>query len=441
MLIRLSLSVITAAILSMATGCQSDNPYYCEDRAYHNCGNEPGTYPCDSKEDCSGQEGKLACTEPNPSTGFGVCVQCTLADATACSAAAPICGTDNTCRTCSKHSECASAACLPDGSCGSDANVAYVAANGTGTICSLSAPCSTLAAALAKNKAFVKVAAGDVVKDPQATIIDGKTVTILAEAGAKLSRDGNNAVVEVRGLADVRIFDLEITGASGAGGHGIDLSDSGSPKLSLTRVKLTGNQGLGLRAQGGSVTVLQSSIANNSGGGISVSGVGTSFSIADNFITYNGRALGAQASLIGGVAITSNTTGSKFERNTVAFKESSGSTFRGGASCNAALVGASGNLLFRNSEPDGTGGLKNDATTQANLTGGCPFGNSFSAATDAANLGFKSPLIAPFDFHLTASSPTSIRDAGGMCSGTDVDGDPRPQGAACDLGADEYKAN
>lgn len=444
MSIRLPLSLITAALLSMAAGCHSDNPYYCEDRAYHNCGNEPGTFPCDSKEDCSGQEGKLACTEPNPSTGFGICVQCTPSDATACSAAAPVCGTDNTCRACSKHSECASAACLPDGSCGSDANVAYVAANGSGTACSLSAPCSTLATALAKNKAFIKVAAGNAVKDSQVTTIDGKAVTILADDGAKLDRDGDGAILEVRSAnADVKIYDLEITGATGTtGANGIDVTPNGGvPKLTLARVKLVGNQGLGLAVQGGTLSISQSNISGNAGGGVSISGVGTSFSLSDNFITYNGRALGTQASLIGGAAITSNTTGSKFERNTVAFNESSGSTFRGGASCNAALVSAVGNLLFRNSEPDGAGGLKNDATTQGNLTGGCAFGNTFSAATDAANLGFKSPLIAPLDFHLTAASPTSIRDAGGMCSGTDVDGESRPQGAACDLGADEYKAN
>lgn len=441
MSIRLPLSLITAALLSMAAGCHSDNPYYCEDRAYHNCGNEPGTYPCDSKEDCSGQEGKLACTEPNPSTGFGICVQCTPADATACSAAAPVCGTDNTCRTCSKHSECASAACLPDGSCGNETDIAYVAAGSTGTACSKSSPCGSLGSAVAKSKTFIKVAG--LVKEAQVTVIDGKAVTILAEEGAKIDRDNDGrAVVEVRGNADVKIFDLELTGASGGDGNGVDLlASGGSPKLSLTRVKLTGNQGVGISAQGGSVTVSQSTISGNASGGISVSGVGTAFTITDNFITYNGRALGAQASLVGGVSITSNTAGSKFERNTVAFNESGGSTFRGGASCNAALVSAAGNLLFRNSEPDGAGGLKNDATTQGNLTGGCAFGNTFSAATDAANLGFKSPLIAPLDFHLTAASPTSIRDAGGMCSGTDVDGESRPQGAACDLGADEYKAN
>ena len=435
-----SIALLFVAISTMA--CYEDTPWYCEDRAYKNCDNPPGTFPCRTKDDCSEQEGKPSCSEPDEG-GFGICVQCTPADATSCAAAAPVCGTDNLCRACGKHTECASAVCLSDGSCASEATIAYVAPNGTGTACSKATPCGTVAAAVTTGKAIIKVATG-LVKSNQATIIDGKAVTILAEEGVKLDRDGDGAVLEVRSAgADVKIFDLEITGATGSSGaNGIDVNpNGGSPKLALTRVKLTSNQGLGLQVQGGTIDLLQSTISGNLGGGISISGVATLFSIADNFITYNGQALGALASTVGGVAITSNTAGSKFERNTVAFNQSSGSTFRGGASCNALLVGAGGNLLYRNSEPDGSGGLKNDATTQANLTGGCSFGNSFSAATDAANLGFKSPLVAPFDFHLTAASPTTVRDAGGVCSGTDIDGEPRPQGAACDLGADEYKAN
>jgi hypothetical protein len=443
MLVARVLSTLTGLIVLSATGaCYEESPWYCEDRAYMHCDNPPGTFPCKTKNDCSEQEGKPSCSEPDEE-GFGICVQCTPADATSCAATTPVCGTDNLCRPCGKHSECSSAVCFADGSCALESSVAYVTPTGMGTACSKAAPCGTLAAAVAAGKGTIKISAG-LVKSGQTTVIDGKAVTILAEEGAKLDRDGDGAILEVRSAAaDVKIFDLEITGATGtAGANAIDVNpNGGAPKLSLTRVKLAGNQGLGLSVQGGAVTVLQSIISENLGGGVSIAGVGTSFAISDNFITYNGRALGGQASLVGGVAITSNTAGSKFERNTVAFNESNGSTFRGGASCNAILVGASGNLLFKNSEPDGAGGLKNDATTQANLTGGCVFGNTFSAATDPGNLGFKSPLVAPFDFHLTAASPTSVRDAGGACSGTDIDGDARPQGGACDLGADEYKAN
>jgi hypothetical protein len=38
---------------------------------------------------------------------------------------------------------------------------------------------------------------------------------------------------------------------------------------------------------------------------------------------------------------------------------------------------------------------------------------------------------------VSAASPPSIVDAAGACTGTDIDGDSRPIGGACDLGSDE----
>jgi hypothetical protein len=186
------------------------------------------------------------------------------------------------------------------------------------------------------------------------------------------------------------------------------------------------------------LTVTQSTISSNQGGGISVAGTGTMFTIANNVIVYNGTANGTNATQLGGVALTSNTSGATFEWNTVALNQSDGSIYRGGVSCTGNMVSAAGNLLYKNSESDGDGGLKTDSTTQRNATG-CQFDNSIAVATDSANLGFKSPATPPFDFHLTAASPSTIVDAGGSCSAVDFDGDMRPIGTACDLGADEYK--
>jgi hypothetical protein len=55
------------------------------------------------------------------------------------------------------------------------------------------------------------------------------------------------------------------------------------------------------------------------------------------------------------------------------------------------------------------------------------------------SLGFAHPNATPFDYHLTASSPASVVDAAGACTGVDFDGEVRPTGTACDLGADEYQ--
>ena len=421
-------------LLSTATGCRQDNPWYCEDRAYDNCVNKPGEFPCSEKADCTGQEGKPACSELSEETGTGICVQCTAADSAACLGVTPICGADHTCRSCGKHTDCASAACLPDGSCAAETLVAYVAATGTGTACTKSAPCGTLAAAISKAQAYVKVASsGAAITDTQVTIVDSKAVTILADEGAKVDRSNDGgAVLKVQGTADVKIFDLEITGASGGGGNGIDVDASGTPKLALTRVKLTGNQGLGLSAQGGAVTISQSTISGNVGGGISISNA--KFEITNNFVVANGSSDMLSGSDFGGLSLSAPAGANRLERNTIAYNHAKqGTLLAAGVACSVTNLIAPGNIVTANNE-----GL----SFPAQVKGVCTYGNSFvDMGSEANTLKFKSITTNPPDFHLTKDSPSSILDAGGACTGVDVDGDTRPQGGACDLGADEYKAN
>jgi hypothetical protein len=476
-IVRVLLTGSLLLVVATVAACHNDNPYYCEDRAYHNCVNASGTFPCNEKADCAGQSGKRSCTELNEATGFGTCVQCTASDTAACLGETPVCGAEHVCRGCSKHVDCASSACLPDGSCGSDANVAYVAAAGSGATCTKADPCGTLAAAVAKGKAYIKVGAGNAVKDTQVTVIDGKAVTILADEGAKVDRSNEGAVLEVRSEnADVKIYDLEITGATGASGaNGIDVNpNGGSPKLALTRVTISGNQGIGLSASGGSVAVSQSTISGNQGMGLSASGgsvavsqstirgnqgMGLSasggsvavsqstirgntgggisvsnatFDITNNFIYRNGN---SAASTYGGLSLIP-IGDSKLEFNTIVDNEANvGYASAGGVFCDLQSFVAVNNLVFRN-----TGG------PMANLQtfGACTYGNSFVRAGSSAvdNLPeFARPNGEPFDYHLTTASPTTVRDAGGACVGVDIDGDARPQGGACDLGADEHKAN
>ena len=426
------LCIVTLSLMTAMAACHQDNPSYCDDRAYDNCVNRPGEFPCSEKADCAGQEGKPACSELSEATGTGICVQCTAMDSAACLGATPLCGADNLCRGCGKHTDCASTACLPDGSCAAETMVAYVAATGAGTACTKAAPCGTLTAAIAKAQAYVKVAAsGAAITDTQVTIIDNKAVTILADEGAKVDRSNDGgAVLKVQGTADVKIFDLEITGASGGGGNGIDVDASGTPKLALTRVKITANQGLGLSAQGGAVTISQSTISGNIGGGISITGA--TFDITNNFIYRNGN---PSTSSIGGLFVRPMGQ-SRLERNTIVDNQAdAGSATAGGAFCDVPGFIAAGNIIFRN-----VGGPAANVQT----FGSCTYGNSFVMAGASPvddSLSFVHSNTQPFDYHLTATSPTTVRDSGGACTGIDVDGDARPQGAACDLGADEYKAN
>lgn len=510
-----TLIALTAALI---TSCERTHPNYCPTATNHNCLELDADVSCHGDPDCAGRDNTPvcdiqgsqlcvqcttsnpgACTGTTPACGAGnvcvqctmsqpgactgttpvcgadnVCVQCTTSQPGACTGTTPVCGADTTCHRCSAHSQCGSSVCLPDGSCASDTNVAYVSPGGTDGTCSKSAPCKTLDAALQRGRAYVKMATG-LVKDMKTTTIDGQSVTILADADAQLDRDGDGPVLEVTGAtAVVRIYDLKITGAAGAAGaDGIRLTaNGGNPTLELTRVVVDGNQGNGIVAAGGVLTVTQSSIANNQGngitaaggaltvtqssiannqaagltisggtlslsrsvisanqgGGVIMTGSGTLFIIKNNFIYRNGNGVTASA---GGLSLLP-TGASSLEFNTIVDNQAKvAGTSAGGVFCDEPGFTAAHNLIFRN-----TGGASGNVQT----VGVCSYGDSFSmpgtSTVDNAP-GFAHPNALPFDYHLTATSPTSIVDAAGACTGVDFDSDTRPIGAACDLGADE----
>jgi hypothetical protein len=400
-----------------------EDPNYCPGQPHDNCLNAD-PLACSSDQDCAGD--RPACDV----LGTRTCVQCTADVRSACEGATPAC-IDNACRPCTAHGQCDSRVCLIDdgGTCAAPEDVAYVAETGTdNTSCSQSEPCTVISKALGTGRPYLKLAG----TFAEAVVINGRDVTLLAEPGARLTSTQSGAILQIKGTSRVRIFDLEISGAQGSG---IFIPNDASGSLDVSRVTISNNDGRGIVSIGpGSLTVSRSTISGNRGGGLVVTHNDATFHITDNFIIYNGRATTTGADY-GGVAITSNTLGRKLERNTIAFNESNG-TYRGGVSCTGSRVTAAANLIFHNSEP-GMGGIKIDATTQMDSPGGCQYGNSLAVADDAGNLGFKSPRVAPFDFHLTAASPATIVDAAGACTGTDFDGEDRPLGGACDLGADE----
>jgi hypothetical protein len=101
--------------------------------------------------------------------------------------------------------------------------------------------------------------------------INNQNVTLLADPGAKLTSTKNGLLLEVKGTSQVAIYDLEITGASGMTGIGISLPAGNTAKLDLHRAKITNNQGGGILAVGGTLTITQSVISSNQGLGISSS--------------------------------------------------------------------------------------------------------------------------------------------------------------------------
>lgn len=391
-----------------------------------------GGQRCTTSRECAAP---LVCDVTDTQT----CVACTAAEAGACTGTAPVCGDDHACRGCAAHAECGgSGVCLPDGACADAAQVAYVAPGGTGAQpCTQSAPCGTLqegVAAVAAGRPYVKIVGTGTLADTKTTTIDGKAVTILADPGAKLDRTGDGVILEVRNTgADVRLYDLEITGASGAAGDvGISVPAGGMPKLTLTRVRVTNNVGGGLSVNGGTVTVSQSTISGNTGGGLSITGA--QFDLVNNMIVKNGSA----GSAYGGVRIDSIVSSGmyRFDFNTVSDNVGPAVTPTG-VTCTVVTqpLTFSSNVVYDNQ----TGGSRTQVGG-ANCTWGYsdigPGGMAGTGNLDAAPLFVD---VVQGNFHLQAGSPAKDAADPAASLGVDIDGDPRPQGAARDMGADEIR--
>ncbi len=416
----------------LAAGCMKKSETYCalhaaEDPA--NCPAPDGPTSCEETTDCIATPATAVCN-----TGSGLCVECNAASSqtTACDGAKPVCGADDMCRGCTSHSECASTVCLPDGRCSSADEVAFVSGlptPGTGTECTQQSPCDTIAEALLVTPArrYIKIA-GKVV---EAVVIDSHDVVLLGAPGAVIANATNDTTnLEVKGTSDVEVHDLQIGDGSGRT-IGVELDTATTGSLLLQRVRVVDNFNGAIFAIKGALSLQRSVIADNFKGGIVVRASAGKFDIRNNFIYSNGSGSGTNASLYGGVLIELDAAG-KLEFNTVAFNEALGTQNRAGIACYGMTNSADGNLVYNNR--DGGGGP--DTTLQ--IGGDCQRGTSY--ALGAGELGFKNPSLSTPDFHLTAATPTTVLDAGGMCQGrndVDFDGQVRPSGTPCDVGADE----
>lgn len=403
---------ILAAALAAMTACTEKSSKYCETHPddVANCGTtDGGTDPVACTDDS-------ACAAPTPAcdTASQICVQCTAANTSACGGTTPVC-VANECAPCTSHADCASNACMPDGSCADQNTVAYVQEGGSDAgDCTLSARCATVVKALTVNRPIVKID-GAIVESMPITLAN-RDVTLLAETSpqARITRSNQGPIVRVDGTGAVAIHGLQISEASGVTtGVGLQVDAGFEGSLVVDRVKLFDNRG----------------------GGLYLNGTGR-FAVTNSVIAYNGTAQGTTKSLVGGVAITNDSMASRFEFNTVVFNASSGQTFVGGIACNAPMVKADGNLIHENFRPDGAS-IMADATSQR--SGGCAYGASVATFGASADPKFAKPDVAPLDFHLTAASPATLVDVVAGCSGTDLDGAPRPLGGGCDLGADEAR--
>lgn len=427
-MIRCCLIVLASSLLAL--GCSQKSATYCLDHRDDtaNCaavdgGVDDGPMPCTTDNQC------LLVAAPVCELTNLVCVQCTADNHAACKDATPACDvTTNRCEGCTSHAQCASNTCLPDGSCAAEADVAYVQMNGNADpACTHAQPCELLKDGLATNRPYIKIGMNPK-KDSATTVITGRKVTILADRGAKLDRDGDGPILQVTGInADVEIYDLQISGGSSSSGDGINLTPSGgTPKLLLKRVTVSQNQGIGVAATGGVLTITQATFSENNEGGLSTTNTVT-FDITNTYFVRNGD---MNNSAIGGVTLGLAVPGmNRFEFNTVIDNHTV--VGAGGVNCAATTFSAPNNIIARN--------FLITAPNQATV-GGCTFPSSVVQNNLTGLVLVHPDPPGAFDYRLLAGSTSAINLATTPSTvSVDVDNDARPQGAEKDIGADELK--
>ena len=341
---------------------------------------------------CTGCQtaGTGACTGAKPicatSGGYaGQCVEC-IGNADCKVATKPVCDT-NQCRACAKDGDCTNISpavvCGLDGSCPGDNAVIYLqnsvdcstASPGNGTSATPYCSSDDATAALSATKSVI------VIKGPLAVgnltlSFAQKPVLIAGQSSANLTKPTTGTPPLVNITAgEVTLRDLTIPGGSDAG-----VSVSGGAILHMDRCYVLNNQGIGIQTTASAFDIVNTVIAGN---GTAAGGYGVSLG------TYSGSP-------------------TRFAFNTVV-NNVGGGVFCGTPSdykLTGILANANGPTNFLNCQTDST------------------------TSTAAPNFGT--------NYHLTATSPC-VNAGGPTCPPDDIDGDTRPQGTACDCGADEYK--
>jgi hypothetical protein len=389
-------AILFATLAASATlgGCSKENPYYCESAPDHNC---------------------MSMTDmpdaPVGPTGCATSAECTTATS-------PVCGGDHACRACELHSECTSAACLPSGACGTDTNVAYASTAGNdANPCTKDQPCRSIATAVAAGKPYVKLSGSF----DEAVTLSGASIHVLADANTTLTRTTSTGpVLTLQGTSSVAIDDLVIRDGLGATGDGIRVPSGEAVTLTLDKVAVLDNSGVGINVLGGTLHMTRCTVSGNKTGGAIVS---AAIDITNSLFVANGSG----TSTTGGLTVTPAGSANVFRFNTVAqnFSNSTTMALRG---INCAIPMAVSSTIVSGNLASG------NCTLDYSLVDGSPSGTNVGGdpkfkATDATN-----PLAADY-FRIQSSSDAIDHADPSAAMSTDIDGDPRV--GAKDIGADE----
>jgi hypothetical protein len=414
---------IVVVVALLLAGCNKDNPNFC-DPAKQMC-------PDMAPRPCTESTDSCVCMTPP-----GICVECTATDERNCAGTKPACGGDNRCRACRANDECASDACLETGACAMASQVIYASPTGASTAgCgALGAECSITQAVMQLDGAhpIIRLAPGNYsVGGTEGLDFGGKSGTLIARDAVLTRSVTGGPLVSVRNGQSLKIIGGTFRGPGGVEG----IRCNSNSKLQVHEAIIEKMDLSGVLIDNCDFTVSRSILRNNLRGGISMITVAKVATITNNYVYQNGQ---GTSSAVGGMSLKL-LPGSKVEFNTVVDNYADfGSTTAGGIICDGQGYDAPYNLIYRN---------QGGTSTVDQVIGTCTFQGSYqlAAQTPLENaVMFENPTGTTPSYRLTSGSPGEVKDrvvTGYNCQNLiDFEGDARPQGTACDCGADEFRA-
>lgn len=329
------------------------------------------------------------------------------------------------CQLCDRDAHCGAAdanVCLPDGTCAEVGRIAYAAPGGTGTACTLAAPCEISQAFVAASGSItidiVKLAPGNYSRDAQIPI--GTDTVILAGEGATVTAVGTVALFRVT-TGSFTIVGAELVGMQQFNALCFGMAGQ-LGTLKIHRV-VTRNGAYGIGGISCNIDVSRSMVMQNTGIGVYVS-TGTA-RIASSVVMANGGVGSAE----GGVQLL-NVTDARVEMSTIIGNTSENDLYAGGLTCTGSTNVVTTSISWGNV---GTAKGPLDAACNVNYSVVEP---AYGGGTGNVR---EDPLFAAVgDFHLQSTSPARGAGDPAMTVGVDYDNEPRPQGGAVfDCGADE----